>query len=138
MYFTIQNETKGRLRIRVIRGMIGDSEAEVLRYVLTSNPAVRRVDIFPATGGIAIAYSGERDALVEKLRNLQYGNVTRFARQLDTQISAEEIRTRKLTPELKRRLRARVLLECAADVFLPMPVQIGYHVYQLITLKDLF
>ena len=45
---------------------------------------------------------------------------------------------RHLTPELKRKLRTRILIECAADVFLPMPVQVAYHVYQLLTLKELF
>ena len=64
--------------------------------------------------------------------------VTLFARELETQISSEEVERRHLTPELKRKLRTRILIECAADVFLPMPVQVAYHVYQLLTLKELF
>ena len=41
------------------------------------------------------------------------------------------------TPELKKKLRTRMLLEMAADIVLPVPLQMGYHVYQMITLRDI-
>ena len=30
----------------------------------------------------------------------------------------------------------RILVESVADIVLPMPLQLGYHAYQLVTLKD--
>jgi hypothetical protein len=48
-----------------------------------------------------------------------------------------EMKNRKLDQQLKQRLRLRILLETVADLALPMPVQIGYHVWQMITLKHL-
>ena len=50
--------------------------------------------------------------------------------------SADEMKSRKLDPALKRRLRMRILAESVADTVLPMPVQIGYHIYQMITLQE--
>ena len=50
---------------------------------------------------------------------------------------SEELSRRKLSPELKRKLRCKVIAEAAADMLLPAPVQLGFHVYQLVTLKNL-
>jgi hypothetical protein len=52
-------------------------------------------------------------------------------------ISAEEMRKRKLDPELKRKLRMRILGETIADAILPLPVQLAYHAYQMVTLKKI-
>ena len=54
----------------------------------------------------------------------------------ETQVLAE-MKNRKLDQQLKNKLRMRVLLETVTDLALPMPVQLGYHVWQMITLKDL-
>jgi hypothetical protein len=47
------------------------------------------------------------------------------------------MRKRKLDPELKRKLRMRILGETIADTVLPLPVQLAYHAYQMVTLKEL-
>ena len=52
-------------------------------------------------------------------------------------ISAEEMKERKLDPGLKNRLRARILAEAVADALLPVPVQLGFHLYQMVTLRNL-
>ena len=31
----------------------------------------------------------------------------------------------------------RILVEMVADIAMPMPVQVGYHLWQMITLKNL-
>ena len=59
-----------------------------------------------------------------------------MAEKLEEGIGMDEMMRRKLDPELKRRLRLRVVGETIADMVLPLPLQLGYHVYQLITLKD--
>lgn len=138
MRYTIVSETRNRMRIRVPKGRITKNEAEVLEYAIGAVKCVTGVRIFNATGGIEIKYQDDRDLLIFKLDSLQYKNVTMFAKEMSTKISADELKERKLTPELKRKLRTRIVLECAADVFLPMPVQVAYHVYQYVTLKELF
>jgi hypothetical protein len=60
-----------------------------------------------------------------------------FAEKIDDTISSEELSRRKLSPEVKARMRRKVIVEAAADILMPMPVQVGYHLYQLVTLRDL-
>ncbi len=52
-------------------------------------------------------------------------------------VSREELKQRKMDPKLKNRLRRRIILEAGADLVLPAPVQLAYHLYQLVTLKEL-
>ena len=56
----------------------------------------------------------------------------------NARISAEEMKKRKLDPELKRKLRMRILGETIADTVLPFPVQLAYHAYQMVTLKEMW
>ena len=42
-----------------------------------------------------------------------------------------------MDPNLKKKLRRRITLEAGADLILPAPVQLAYHLYQLVTLKEL-
>lgn len=137
MIFRIEHETTKSIRIRSVLGAFSQSEAEVLSKILSEIRGVTSVQLFRATGGIRLEYDGQRDYILEKISGLDYRNVTFFARTLDSSISTEEIHERKLSPELKRRLRIRILAETAADIMMPVPVQIGYHLYQMITLKNL-
>ncbi|MBR2189892.1 MAG: hypothetical protein IJ860_10900 [Eubacterium sp.] len=137
MKFSIQHETKSYLRIRLISGKISETEEEVLEYALSQMKSVRHVAFYPATGGIAISFDGDRNMILEKLKALQYQNVALFAGQLEQRIDVEELERRKLSPRLKRKMRRRIFLETAADIALPMPIQVGYHLYQLVTLKGL-
>ena len=52
-------------------------------------------------------------------------------------VSKEELKARKMDPNLKKKLRRRITLEAGADLILPAPVQLAYHLYQLVTLKEL-
>ncbi len=51
-------------------------------------------------------------------------------------VSKEELKVRKMDPMLKNKLRRRIILEAGADLLMPLPVQIAYHIYQLVTLKE--
>lgn len=137
MKYQIRHASNHRIRVDLLQGKLTDSQADVLRYALSHIRNVTHVEIYQATGNVALTYQGERQPVLDKLDSLDYSNVTLFAKDLDTRIDTEELRQRKLTPELKAKLRTRILLETAADIFLPMPLQVGYHVYQLITLKGL-
>jgi hypothetical protein len=55
----------------------------------------------------------------------------------ESKISLEEIKERRLTPDAKRRIREKIALETVADMVLPLPLQVGYHFFQLVTLKSL-
>ena len=82
---------------------------------------------------------GSRKLSDEQAKILKYAFVQMMAEKEEenARISAEEMRNRKLDPELKRKLRMRILGETIADTVLPLPVQLAYHAYQMVTLKEL-
>lgn len=137
MQFVIQHQTASYMRLRLCRGRFSESEAEVLEYALSHLKGVSRIKLYPASGGIAFSYTGDKEGILKRLYNMQFQNVTMFAENLEENIGSEELTRRKLSPALKRKLRCKVIAEAAADMILPAPVQLGYHVYQLVTLKDL-
>ncbi len=137
MDFIIMHETSKYMRLRLRRGRITSSQAEVLRYALESRNGVSKVRIYPASGGLAFAYETDREGILSRLKTLQFHNIEMFAKELDDRIGNEELTRRKLSPEVKNRLRRKMLIEAAADILMPPPLQIGYHVYQLVTLKDM-
>lgn len=137
MNYVIEHETRHRLRLRSLAGGFSAQESEVLQFALSQMKGVKDVSIYRATGGIALTYEGDRNYIISRLDSLQYKNVTLFAEKLENKISKEELLERKLDSKAKRSLRKRILVEAAADLILPAPVQLGYHMYQLITLKEL-
>ena len=137
MKFVIQHQTSSYMRLRLNVGRFTRTEAEVLEYALSNLKGVSGVRLYPASGGIALSYKGDREIILKKLRNLQFHNVKMFAEEIEESISTEELSRRKLSPELKRKLRCKVIAEAAADMLLPAPIQLGYHMYQLVTLKNL-
>ena len=137
MKFVIQHQTSSYMRLRLNGGRFTRTEAEVLEYALSNLKGVSGVRLYPASGGIAFSYKGDREIILKKLRNLQFHNVKMFAEEIEESISTEELSRRKLSPELKRKLRCKVIAEAAADMLLPAPIQLGYHMYQLVTLKNL-
>ena len=137
MKYRIENETKHRIRFRMYTGPVSPLQEEILNYAFSSIQGVRKVTVYRATGGFALEYDGSREWILEKLDAFHYENVAIFAKEEQEQISLQEVRERKLSPELKRRLRMRVFLESVADLVMPVPLQLGYHAYQMITLKDI-
>lgn len=137
MDFIIQHENASYMRLHLRSGHLTAAQAEVLEYALTHLKGVCRVKLYPSSGGIAFSYKGDRDYILKKLRSFQFRNVKLFAEEIDERIDHEELARRKLSPEVKDRLRRKVLIETAADILMPMPLQVGYHIYQLITLKNL-
>ena len=138
MKFQTAHQSAHRLRIRIAEKELTDSAQEVLEYALTSIPGVRKVSFYPATGGIGICFDCAPEEITRRLERLRFDNVEMMAREMDARqsIGVEELRERKLSPKLKRKLRRRIALESAADLLMPAPVQLGYHLYQLITLRE--
>ena len=137
MEYIIMHETSKYMRLRLRKGRITASQAEILRYVLEGQQGVSGIRIYPASGSISFSCEKEHGKILYKLKRLQFHNVEMFARELDTRISTEELSRRKLSPEVKNRLRRKVLIETVADLLMPVPLQVGYHAYQLITLRNL-
>ena len=137
MEYIIMHETSKYMRLRLRKGHITASQAEILRYVLEGQQGVSGIRIYPASGSISFSCEKEHGKILYKLKRLQFHNVEMFAKELDNRISTEELSRRKLSPEVKNRLRRKVLIETVADLLMPVPLQVGYHAYQLVTLRNL-
>ena len=125
MEYIIMHETSKYMRLRLRKGHITASQAEILRYVLEGQQGVSGIRIYPASGSISFFCEKERGKILYKLKRLQFHNVEMFARELDNRISTEELSRRKL------------MIETVADLLMPVPLQVGYHAYQLVTLRNL-
>ncbi len=139
MNYHIEAETKHRLRIRIGVHKLSEEQAKILKYAFSNAPGVTEVMIYKASAGCAITYSGDRLEIIRRLNSFNFENVQMMAgkkEEENAKISAEEMRKRKLDPELKRKLRTRILAETIADTVLPLPVQLAYHAYQMVTLKE--
>ena len=75
MKFVIQHQTPSYMRLRLCSGRFTKAEAEVLDYALSNLKGVSGVRLYPASGGIAFSYKGDREVILKKLRNLQFHNV---------------------------------------------------------------
>ena len=137
MNYRIEAKSNRRIRIRLRSSALTKEEADILKYAFGAMPGVTKVTVYMATGGCAIEYTCPVDEILERLDRFRFENVDMLAREEDLRISASEMKTRKLDQQLKRKLRLRILVETVADIALPMPVQIGYHVWQMITLRNL-
>ena len=73
----------------------------------------------------------------KRLDRFRFENVNLLAEEEKQRISVSEMKSRKLDEQLKTKLRLRILAETVADIAMPMPIQVGYHLWQLVTLKNL-
>ena len=142
MKFEIKSELDNRIRIRVADGRLDYIYDQRLSYAIRQIKGVREVKVYRRTGGAAITFDLSvisKDELISALEALDYRAVWVPDDEFvdESKISLEEIKERRLTKGAKTKLREKIILETAADLFLPMPLQVGYHVYQLITLRDL-
>lgn len=177
MLYDIVHETGSRMRIRMNVGKLSRIEEWMLKYIFIRIDGVKRVDVYRATAGCAIAYQGSRDALVRQLDAFQFEEMRKYSRQIEqaanvikasqihqvpsfgTQpetltgnagmetgfglVPASEAGTLEqrlidafarsaYADECKKKQKTKVVFEALADMVLPQPLQIGYHVIQLL------
>ncbi len=137
MKYIIANESLHWIRIRTARKSLSREEADILSYAFRNVPGVTKVRVYPASGGLGLSYYCDRKDIIRRLDSFRLANVEMMAEEEKRSISAEEMKERKLDPGLKNRLRARILAEAVADALLPVPVQLGFHLYQMVTLRNL-
>ena len=139
MRYDIVHETKKRMRVK-IQGELSLSvgKADMLYHWIADVHGVINVNIHQLTGSVAIEYECDRQKVIDALDQFQF-DFEKFHHDCDAKvfIDDEELHRRRFDPHMKRKMRRKILVEMATDTFLPLPIQLGYHVYQLITLKNL-
>ena len=93
--------------------------------------------VYRPTGGCALEFDCGADEIRNRLDRFRFENVNLLAEEEKQRISVSEMKSRKLDEQLKTKLRLRILAETVADIAMPMPIQVGYHLWQLVTLKNL-
>ena len=137
MNYRIEAQSKRRIRVRLRSSKLTEEEARILEYAFSCIPGVTKVTVYRPTGGCAMEYNCGVEDILKKLDRFRFENVDMLAKKEEQRISMAEMKDRKLDEQLKTKLRLRILAEMAADIVLPMPVQVGYHLWQMITLKNL-
>ena len=148
MQFQLCHENDNSLRLRLERYSISPKEEDILSGILSCHPQINGIQIYPATSGIRIFYKGDKKALLDSLQAIPYSNILYLAENLpkaeniNVQLlpGSEEVlkelkKFKKIKPYLKRKIGRRVSLEALADLFLPAPLSLAYHVYQLLLLS---
>ncbi len=141
--YTVMHEGRGNMRVRLHMKKIEAWQSDLIKFDLKTVPGVSDVVIYESTAGVSIRYTCPRQAVINKLNSLDPASLITVREFLDEnrdneeKLGLDEFRKRKLDADLKKRMRIRMVTEAAADMILPEPVQLAYHLYQLITLKNM-
>lgn len=136
MRYEIAAKSRHRIRVRLDVPRLSEEQADILEEVFSDTAGVTGVTVYRATGGLALGYDCPCEEILRKLDAFRFENVVMMAAKLSPYISADEMKERKLDPRLKRKLRMRILAESVFDLAMPMPVQLGYHAWQMVTLRE--
>lgn len=117
MKFVIKHEIRGRIRVHVIQNRMSFEEADILCYYLNSLPAVTSAKVYDRTQDAVICYEGERDQIVDALKNFQYQ---------DTEVPESYLQSsgRELNSIYFEKLVNKVVLRVGSKLFLPYPVRV--------------
>ena len=144
MFYQLVHENDASFRIRLGVSRITSQEEEILSQILASHPQISGIQIYPATSGIRIFFKGSKQAILESLRKIPYSNVRFLAEQENIYVhllpSSQEIvqefrGNKKMNPKLKQKLGTEVIIEALVDKFLPEPLNLAYHAFQLLLLS---
>ena len=152
----VVHETGGSLRVKILGRQLSYKEYEALHGLLEKAEGVQRIRTYWATGSIALNFRGDRERLLATIRGISEEDLAAAVeenRRALAELGKKEIEQntpvdfvdlkklkkqgKKMSSLWKRRLNRRILIEAAADMILPAPVQVAYHAYQMLVLQSL-
>ena len=74
MKFIIRHESKGRIRIHAVQYRMTYAQADTLLYYLHSQKEITFAKVYDRTCDATISYAGDRERIIELLRNFHYEN----------------------------------------------------------------
>lgn len=115
MKFIIKHEIKGRIRVHMVQNRMSMVQADTLCYYLERMEGVRKVKVYEKTADASVEYTGDRELLIEKLRNFTYEN---------TKVPEEVLENsgRALNAEYQEKLVLSVMRRAFTKVFLPVSI----------------
>lgn len=119
MKFIIKHEINGRLRIHVIQKNMTYQEADALLYYLHNLKYVTFAKVYERTGDAVIGYVGEKQQIIEALKDFQYEKVRPPTGLIENS-------GRAMNAKYQEKLIFKVLLRVGRKLFVPYPVRTLY------------
>ncbi|MGN0293419.1 MAG: heavy metal translocating P-type ATPase [Lachnospiraceae bacterium] len=118
MKFIIRHEIRGRMRVHMVQKNMSFEEADMLEYYLRSRSFVVSVQVKERTQDAVIRYTGNRENIIDALRQFQY-------RKAEVPQEYLQNSGRRLNAQYWEKLIDSVLLRAGNKLFLPYPVRAG-------------
>ena len=119
MKFTIKHESKGRIRVHAHQVHMTYQQADTLQYYLQTQPGVTRVDVYDRTGDATIRYNGDRQSIIQALREFCYEGV-------DLPDGLLETSGRGMNAEYQDKLANRIIFHYGRKILRPAPISAAY------------
>ena len=136
MNFEIKHVTKHYLRIRLSCKELSDKEAFWLKHTLPESKLnITKVTVHQKPASLMIEHDGIQNDILSYLENLNLEVPETAVKEYEKAFNSKKDLYIHMTPALKRELRKEILMEAAVDIFLPSPVGIACHIFQLASLE---
>lgn len=122
MNYIIKHEIKGRIRFHLKQSSMSYEQADTLQYFLQKQPGVEYVKVYERTADVAVGFTGDREEIVELIRNFKYEAV-------DVPEAVIAHSGRALNAEYKEKLISKILFKLGRKLFLPAPFRTAYAAY---------
>ena len=117
MKFIIRHESKGRIRIHAVQYRMTYVQADTLLYYLHSQKEITFAKVYDRTCDATISYAGDRERIIELLRNFHYENA-------EVPTGLIETSGRELNNSYQEKLIGQIVFHYARRIILPYPIRV--------------
>ncbi|MCR5480619.1 MAG: heavy metal translocating P-type ATPase [Ruminococcus sp.] len=122
MRCSVLHESKGRIRVHIMRPYMTMRQADILEYYLRSKSFVKTVKVYDRTGDAVICYSGKRRAVTAALARFSYEDKHAIA-------LVPEHTGRELDREFENKLINAIAMRYARSLLLPAPIRFALSIF---------
>ena len=122
MRCSVLHESKGRIRVHIMRPYMTMRQADILEYYLRAKPFVKSVKVYDRTGDAVICYSAKRQAVTGALARFSYEDENAIA-------LVPEHTGRELDREFENKLINAIALRYARSLLLPAPIRFALSIF---------
>ena len=117
MKFIIRHESKGRIRIHAVQYRMTYAQADTLLYYLHNQKEITFAKVYDRTCDATISYAGDRERIIELLRNFHYENA-------EVPTGLIETSGRELNNSYQEKLIGKIVFHYARRIILPYPIRV--------------
>ena len=117
MKFIIKHESKGRIRIHAVQYRMTYVQADTLLYYLHSQKEITFAKVYDRTCDATISYAGDRERIIELLRNFHY-------ERAEVPTGLIETSGRELNNSYQEKLIGKIVFHYARRIILPYPIRV--------------